>query len=161
VSPTPAPLAPLAGAEELSLGVDMACARFASGEVDCWGYDWTTRDATGSPLVHDAPTAIDALRGVKRIALGTYFGCALTASGSVVCWGVQTEGELGDGKSNTWRPDPEPVRGVTNAVELAAGFDHACARTADGAIYCWGANDKGQLGTGNYAYAAEAVRTVF
>jgi alpha-tubulin suppressor-like RCC1 family protein len=31
---------------------------------------------------------------------------------------------------------------------VALGAKHSCAVTFDGALWCWGANDMGQLGTG-------------
>jgi alpha-tubulin suppressor-like RCC1 family protein len=37
---------------------------------------------------------------------------------------------------------------LTDAVELAAGSRHTCARRASGAVVCWGSNVSGQLGDG-------------
>lgn len=35
-------------------------------------------------------------------------------------------------------PAPELVPGITDAVDVAAGFDFTCARLASGAVKCWG-----------------------
>ena len=44
-------------------------------------------------------------------------------------------------------PKPPPPPKVPHVlVELAAGSEHACARTETGKVYCWGANGHGQVG---------------
>jgi alpha-tubulin suppressor-like RCC1 family protein len=40
------------------------------------------------------------------------------------------------------------VAGLADAVEVAAGDQHTCARLASGAVRCWGSNQSGQLGDG-------------
>jgi alpha-tubulin suppressor-like RCC1 family protein len=44
------------------------------------------------------------------------------------------------GGPDAGRPDP--------VVQVAAGFNFSCARTAGGRVFCWGANANGQLGDG-------------
>ena len=34
-------------------------------------------------------------------------------------------------------------------VDIAAGGHHNCIRSDEGAVYCWGRNDEGQLGDGS------------
>ncbi len=42
----------------------------------------------------------------------------------------------------------EPKTGLPPVEEIAIGSGHECVLTRAGAVYCWGKNDVGQLGTG-------------
>jgi alpha-tubulin suppressor-like RCC1 family protein len=46
---------------------------------------------------------------------------------------------------------------IADAVELASGSEHTCARTRDDAVWCWGANGSGQLGDGTLNDQSEPV----
>ena len=81
-----------------------------------------------------------------RVAAGHEFTVALRADGSVWVWGEDDAGQLADGAAAP-SGTPRPVGGLpSDVVQIAAGFDDACARTAGGALYCWGNNGGGQLG---------------
>jgi hypothetical protein len=70
--------------------------------------------------------------------------CAIRIDGSAACWGI---GNLGNA---TIHESHQPL-GVTSGETFAAitvGPNHACARTAVGQVFCWGANADGQVGTG-------------
>ena len=59
-------------------------------------------------------------------------------------WAVRSTGEVVRvGESGCWNPKPE--EGVTDAVEVSGAAGHACARTSDGKVLCFGINDLGQL----------------
>lgn len=82
----------------------------------------------------------------SMIAAGADFSCAVTDAGAVRCWGANDDGQLGDGTFAA-HPRPVPVQGVSDAIAVTAGDGtHACALTAAGAVWCWGANASGQLG---------------
>jgi len=56
-------------------------------------------------------------------------------------------------------PKPPPPPAVPHVlVELAAGSEHACARTESGKVYCWGSNGHGQVG--NASTAKQATPTL-
>ena len=68
-------------------------------------------------------------------------------------WGANDSGQLGyeketRGKANA---DPAPVLDLEGrkVVQVACGYAHTLALTADGGVYAWGCNRYGQLGHPN------------
>jgi alpha-tubulin suppressor-like RCC1 family protein len=89
-----------------------------------------------------------ALVSVSALAAGGSHTCALLESGRVVCWGANTDGQLGDGSTES-SPTPVAAAGLgTDTVAVAAGESHACALLKTGSVKCWGSNTNGQLGDG-------------
>jgi alpha-tubulin suppressor-like RCC1 family protein len=90
-----------------------------------------------------------------ELSAGSSHTCARTAQGAAYCWGSNVVGELGNGTiddPNSQDPTPNwtphPVVGGLTFVELAAGGNQSCGRTAAGQTYCWGSNDTGEFGNG-------------
>jgi alpha-tubulin suppressor-like RCC1 family protein len=121
----------------------------------CWGdlsnvpLSWPNKDTSQS----STPLEVPNLAGARQIAIGTQIVCALRPEGTVHCWGDNQRGELGIGSVDStpnkprWNAHPDVV-GLSDAVEIAAGPDFACALRAGGQVVCWGANFEGQLGDG-------------
>jgi alpha-tubulin suppressor-like RCC1 family protein len=94
-----------------------------------------------------------------------YHLCALFEAGSVRCWPVnqfvQDMGQFGWAYDASVPPESYPtVRLGTGrtASQVALGDVHTCALLDNGAVKCWGANDKGQLGVGDvFARGAAAA----
>jgi alpha-tubulin suppressor-like RCC1 family protein len=129
-----------------------ACAA-ANGAATCWG------TGTDGELGDDQSTSSASPVGVLGFAAGTTAiatgggpadrdaSCAVRG-GATWCWGNGQFGRLGQGTADP-SPVPVAVAGLpADAVELAVGYDHACARAADGSVRCWGRGDLGQLGDG-------------
>ena len=159
------------GATRGSAGDGFTCA-VRNGGVYCWGSNARLqlgREGPGSPLPESVP-AFPEGGGVTAVAAGNGFACAI-ASGGIECWGRHDSGQGGwgllPGDDDSEEPpsyfaQPSPVVGLpagSTATWLSAGKGHACA-VADGAAWCWGSNDEGQLGDGTTddRYTAVAVR---
>jgi alpha-tubulin suppressor-like RCC1 family protein len=81
---------------------------------------------------------------------------------TIYCWGANVSGQVGNGTSSAAVLTPTALSAPTDSAQLALGDAHTCAwRNAGHAFVCWGANDQGQLGTGNMteAHAPVAVST--
>lgn len=140
----------VAGAGAIATGAQHSCAVAAGPALECWGSNSAGQAAGGdnSTLTVQRPAAV-ALGGVQpsAVAAGNAHTCAIDGmSGGVTCFGANDTSQLGG---------PATARGsvkvplAQGARALAAGYDHACALLADGSVECWGANGKGQLGTGS------------
>jgi alpha-tubulin suppressor-like RCC1 family protein len=125
------------------------------GVVWCWGGNDHGQLGDGTYEESPRPVRVVGLQDPIAIALGDRHSCALERTGRVVCWGGNSEGQLvaGDGvpgnesSANGPREStrPVPIAGI-EAVEIAAGHGHTCARLATGAIACWGEARNGELG---------------
>jgi alpha-tubulin suppressor-like RCC1 family protein len=102
--------------------------------------DQTFTDASGVPTV-----------GFSKVIAGLDHSCGIS-DGQVYCWGRNNYGQLGIGTTDTGThstPTLVPALANMTATDIAAGDSFSCA-VADGLVYCWGYNNYGQLGSGNY-----------
>jgi alpha-tubulin suppressor-like RCC1 family protein len=136
-------------------GDDQVCARTTSGLVFCWGDNEWGVIGDGTTTRRLEPTQVVGLTEVLEIDVADEFACARKSDGTVWCWGQNDVGQLGTGTTSLFEPLPRQVLGLTDAVAIAAGADHACARRALGAIICWGSNVDAQLGDGSTAAQPE------
>ena len=125
----------------------MVCALTSDGGVWCWGQ---ISNAQGYFDAQPAPGRIaDLPPDIVEIAVGWGHACALAGAGTLWCWGRDDDGELGDGSTALFGTDPLQVTALGHAVaHVVAEGANTCAVLNDGTLWCWGANDVGQLGNG-------------
>gem|GEM_PF-1950136 len=123
---------------ELKAGYGHLCARRSDGTVLCLGPNTNGQLGDGSRTHRSMPVQVRELSDAVQIALGGH-SCALQQSGRVRCWGA-VQGVVAT--------RPQPVEGITDAVELATGGGHSCVRLRDGMLRCWGYNSRGQAMVG-------------
>ena len=104
----------------------------------------TTRSAT---MVGGARPRIPPRHPVGRN--GRAHVCAHT-TGAAYCWGYNANGQLGNNSTGMITSTPvRTVGGIAFAsVSVSKVDDVTCGLSTSGVAYCWGENDKGQLGDG-------------
>jgi alpha-tubulin suppressor-like RCC1 family protein len=136
----------LTDAAWIAAGMAHTCAVRRDGRVVCWGAGSAGQLGDGASTDQAVPVVVLGLTdAVEVIAAGDHT-CARRAAGEVVCWGLGGAGQLGDDGSGASRAAPVAVARVADAVELAAGMEHTCARLRSGQIMCWGRDFESQLG---------------
>lgn len=130
----------------VTVGAYHSCVLHGGGTVSCWGNNETGQLGGGVESYNFPASIVNELEPrVERIEAGKAHTCALTDEGAVMCWGANDSGQLGDG-TNSHRYTPAEVHGMESSIQaIAAGSEHTCALTVDGAR-CWGLNQYGQLG---------------
>lgn len=133
-------------------GTSHTCARLASTMV-CWGansYGQLGDPAVGATGTTTPVTSLN-LTGLLQITAGGNNTCAITTQFDVYCWGQNDQGQVGDNTPDTSKNTPTRVYNSFTANYISTGGTHTCA-IATGAsvgVFCWGANDHGQLGLGS------------
>lgn len=166
-APAPVKVAGLSDVVQVSVGNNVVCARKSTGQIWCWGSNSTLQIAeSGSPVIQPYPVEVIARSDTKRV-VSTYGGngCAILQSGRLICWGYNEGGQLLLDPSIWASHEPVLIDGVTDVVDVGGGYDHVCALTREGVVYCWGKNTTGQLGSGAGAsntalFAAEPVTSL-
>jgi len=158
---SPSPLAVSGSADVVSVGAghSHSCAVMNDWTVDCWGSNSSGQLGIGSRFpALSAPGTVTGLADVVGVEAGISHTCAWTGSGRVLCWGSDFRGQLGRRSVQYFSRVPVDVAGLETVVDLAAGGDHTCAVGIGGQVWCWGANDSGQLGTGDLVDSGVPVR---
>ena len=148
----------------VSAGARHTCGLTAPGAVYCWGDDFTHQLGGGNGVGSLVPVEGGPPPWrVAAVTAGGFHTCTLTRETiyRVTCWGLNQESQLGV-------PDTLPSATVTSRtvfggipfVQLDAGDAHTCGTTDDGAVYCWGRNDDGELGDGTTHRPLRPVRVI-
>lgn len=145
------------------------CGLAPGGDAWCWGAGYWGEHGHGAIGLAREPVRVGADRPFRAIDVGGRHTCAVAADGSAWCWGSNERGQLGApsglpggcgvGEASACASEPVRVEAEGHFVTIEAGSDHTCALTREGRAWCWGANEMGQLGVGDFG-DAEAPRPV-
>jgi alpha-tubulin suppressor-like RCC1 family protein len=159
---------PIDGVVDVAAGGTHTCVVVTDGSVHCWG-------ANDAGQLGGMPGArVGGLPAVDHVVTGGAHTCAWANDGPLFCWGANSTGQLGNGTRDNHGPAQVP--GLDHVTAAAAGIDiecgldlarfiackptrrdHTCA-ISDGALWCWGRNDNGELGVGTTMDASSPQR---
>lgn len=144
--------------------------RQTDGHLRCWGTNRTGALGNDDRLpdgamdwpVRENPGETTLQQEVLHVASSLVHTCAATLTGRVFCAGSNESGQLTDAaplgeNHNRFVEITPPDEGV-RFVELAVSDAHTCGVTSSNELYCWGANDNGQLGVGDFDVHVQPVR---
>jgi alpha-tubulin suppressor-like RCC1 family protein len=133
----------------LAAGGDHTCA-VVRGALYCWGRNDNGQLGDGTTDDRHKPRAVVGLPAgaITALSAGDDHTCAVVG-GDAWCWGTTDNGDLGPSASGSTVTKPIKVDGLPKGAvtDVSCGDRLTCA-LASGQAWCWGRNDKGQLGTG-------------
>ncbi|MBX3285280.1 MAG: hypothetical protein KF703_08060, partial [Actinobacteria bacterium] len=134
--------------QRISAGGAFTCGLTTGRAAYCWGRDLDGELGNGTPLTsQNAPSQLTGTDWTE-ISTGAAHACGRRGS-ALSCWGQGDNGRLGTG-TTTDAPEPAPIDKPPSGTwaSVSAGYDHTCATTSTSALWCWGRDDRGQLGNG-------------
>jgi alpha-tubulin suppressor-like RCC1 family protein len=144
----------------IDAGVGFTCGVANLGRGYCWGLsDIGQTGTTPDSICYSPPPGTDALPCIlppkrmtrpelsfTQISAGGDFACGIATDQHLYCWGADNEGQIGNGQDGAGEtPSLATVKSERFTV-VTAGRHHACALNLTGRAYCWGSDNRGQLG---------------
>ncbi|HSD88633.1 MAG TPA: hypothetical protein VLB44_13990 [Kofleriaceae bacterium] len=132
----------------VAAGTGFACALDESGARWCWGSNQHHEISPTEQLQYPSATRLDPTQLWQQIDAGGEHICGIS-DGRLFCWGKNDHGQVSDtvGGDITAPLEITVVGGPSAWTTVSAGMETTCA-IGDRKLFCWGANNNGQLGDG-------------
>lgn len=172
VRPRPHPVSGGLRFASISAGNAATCALTTEGAAYCWGVVTFTEGGAPRRGGSAVPYRLETDVRFAQVSVGAGHACGRTAAGAVYCWGLNefaqagVEPAAGQMCASPYISGgtacvalPHPVSGGLRFRQISTGRMHTCGVTFENALYCWGRNEAGQLGSGRIQpYSAQPVR---
>lgn len=149
-------LAPLAvdlpAARDVVTEINHVCTLSNDAQLYCWGENFEGELGQDDPppfVGQLAPSEVGSNADWTAVDTGQGDTCGLRNGGTLYCWGRNTGSQLGLGNGAPIQTRTPTQVGTATYRRIQAGQDHSCAISDPGALFCWGQNQYGNLGTGD------------
>ncbi|HET9004781.1 MAG TPA: hypothetical protein VFN39_12325 [Gemmatimonadaceae bacterium] len=142
---------------DVAVGQEHSCALTTGGSAFCWGSNEARQLGSGNDSSTLAPVPVAGTHHFIAISAGAGYTCALDERGAAWCWGTGERGQLGTGRPSDSSRVPVAVQTARRFAAISSSVSHSCAVERTGAVWCWGANESGQLGAATPALSALPV----
>jgi alpha-tubulin suppressor-like RCC1 family protein len=137
-------------------GASQTCGATLDNKGYCWGWNGFGQGGSGlQVIINPKPTLIAGGlswrqvrpgggidNGINSIEIDDGVACGVTQDDKAYCWGL---GALGS-STTTQSRTPVAVAGTRRWSTVQPGIAHTCGLTLAGVTFCWGSNERGQLG---------------
>lgn len=152
---------------QVSGGGAVACGLKKSGRIFCWGQNGgSAPGGLGNGTVgglSTVPVEVAGSRSWSDVSTGYGGSCAIDLAGRGFCWRGNPFGALGIGSSPSevpYSPVPVEIAGDHRWSAISYGEYHVCGLTTSQEAWCWGINNRGQLGDGTLTDRYAPVRVL-
>lgn len=115
-----------------------------------WGVSKDGQLGVASKEDQPRPVLVETgLENLVSLAVTPKMTIALTSEGDLYSWGTGLMGELGLAYITRQDKPGKLMKVSCKFKAISSGSEHCLALSEEGDIYVWGANDLGQLGTGD------------
>jgi len=133
---------------DVAVGNAVTCGIRDTSPTTAWCWGSGTRGEHGNGTIvgtQPAPQRVIG-EGYRTIAATVSHVCAIDDAQRLWCWGWNVSGQVGVDSELEAIDQPRQVDPGRRWADVTVGFGHTCAIDVDGYAWCWGQNDRGQLG---------------
>jgi alpha-tubulin suppressor-like RCC1 family protein len=126
------------------------CATDTTNKLYCWARNYFGMLGLGTTtFLYDSPQEITG-RSYSDYSLGNTHMCAIgTSDQKLYCWGSGYNGTIANGIDYSLNSSFVEYTPPVEFDRIESGREYSCGIDQDQKLYCWGRNDKGQLGIGS------------
>lgn len=145
--------------KQISVGALHSMALQDNGAVWVWGDNSAAQLVDGTASNRFYPIQVDSLGGkVKQVCAGWFHSLFLLEDSTVWGGGQNGSGELGISPPPVVYHRPEPIPSLTNVIKITSGDTYSMVLKADGTVWAFGKNHRGNLGDGTTNHSAVPVQ---